>query len=101
MVGVFSSKALRFNSFKFNDRTIGLRGCTAIVVVSKCGLWIFHLWEIPEFSNVQIDPATNFKIRNSETAVTNSEFHSRVLNFLRSEGPSDTETFMVSKMRSS
>ncbi|KAF2877717.1 hypothetical protein BDV95DRAFT_602075 [Massariosphaeria phaeospora] len=83
MGGLSSSKLLALNHVPLNAGVDGMRGCTSVIVIAKRGIWMSHLWEVPGFLNMEIDPASNRVFKGSETPVSPEEFQHRVLDFLR------------------
>ncbi|KAF2206436.1 hypothetical protein CERZMDRAFT_89270 [Cercospora zeae-maydis SCOH1-5] len=54
-LGIASSKAISFESAKaFNFAMSGMYGCTSIVVASRRGFWISHLWEHRSFTDEKL-----------------------------------------------
>lgn len=48
--GISNSRFEKFSASELNLIVAGLRGCTSIIVVSRKGAWVSHLWESPGFN---------------------------------------------------
>lgn len=46
-----SSRVRAFGKQGFNMGVRGLMGCTSVIVVSRRGVWMSHIWEIPSFTS--------------------------------------------------
>lgn len=49
-VGIHSTSRIRaFGKQGFNMGVQGLLGCTPVIMVSRRGVWMSHIWEVPSF----------------------------------------------------
>lgn len=79
--GIPSSLFEPFASSDVNMRVQGLVGCTSIIVISRKGAWVSHLWEAPGFShaNAQFQHDIIDYLRNGRDPIDGVESNTAVL----------------------